>query len=52
MIRPETTANLGHANDHAPLDRVLEEIVKNDQWIDDFMKRLTYAIDDIVRSKP
>ena len=37
--------------DHEPLDRALEELVQNDQWIDDFIERLNYAIDDVVREK-
>ena len=39
------------AEDLEPLDRALEELVQNDQWIDDFIERLNYAIDDVVREK-
>lgn len=33
------------------LDRALEDMVKEDQWIDDFIKRLNYTIEDVVRKK-
>ena len=36
---------------YAPLERALEELVKDDQWIGDFIKRLNHAIDDVVRQK-
>lgn len=35
-----------------PLQRAFQEIVQNDQWIDDFIERLNYAIHDIVKKKP
>lgn len=44
---PETTI----ADDHAGLDPALEDLVKEDQWIADFIKRLNYAINEIVRQK-
>jgi hypothetical protein len=34
-----------------PLDRALEELVHEDQWIADLIKRLNYAIADAVRKK-
>jgi hypothetical protein len=34
-----------------PLERALEELVQEDQWIDDFIKRLNCAIADVVRKK-
>jgi hypothetical protein len=34
-----------------PLDRAIEELVKDDQWIEDFIERLKYAIEDVVREK-
>jgi len=37
--------------DYERLDRALEDLVKEDQWINDFIKRLTYTIEDIVRKK-
>ena len=37
---------------HEPMERALEELVQEDQWIDDFIKRLNHAIADIVREKP
>ena len=32
------------------LDRALEDLIQ-DQWINDFIKRLNYAIEDIGRKK-
>ena len=32
------------------LDRALEDLVEN-QWVNDFVKRLNYTIEDIVRKK-
>jgi hypothetical protein len=43
---PETISS----NDHKQLDRALKEIEK-DEWINDFVKRLNYTIEDIVRKK-
>jgi hypothetical protein len=37
--------------DYERLDRVLGDLMKEDQWIDDFMKRLNCTIEDIVRKK-
>ena len=34
------------------MERALEELVQEDQWSDDFIKRLNHAIADIVREKP
>jgi hypothetical protein len=34
-----------------PLERALEELVQEDQWIDDFIKRLNCAIADVVRKQ-
>jgi hypothetical protein len=31
------------------LDHALENLVKENQWIDDFIRRINYTIDDIVR---
>jgi hypothetical protein len=33
------------------LDRALEDLIKENQWVDDFIKRLNYTIEDIVRKK-
>ena len=58
MIRPEATApafwpyDVASTEKQEPLDRVLEELVQQDHWIDDFIERLNHAIDDIVRKKP
>jgi hypothetical protein len=35
-----------------PLQPALQEMVQNDQWIDDFIERLNYAVRDIVKKKP
>ena len=40
------------AEAHEPMERALEELVQEDRWIDDFIKRLNHAIADIVREKP
>lgn len=45
---PDGTAT----ENHEPLDRALQELVQNDQWVGDFIKRLNGAIQDIVREKP
>jgi hypothetical protein len=42
-------APLGSAEDER-LDRTLEELI-DDQWISDFIGRLNYVIEDIVRDK-
>jgi hypothetical protein len=33
------------------LDPALEKIIKENQWVEDFVKRLNYTIEDIVRKK-
>jgi hypothetical protein len=45
-LRP---AGITSAEDQARLDRALDGLVEDDQWIDDFIKRLNYAIEDIGR---
>jgi hypothetical protein len=58
LSRPEATQptswlpDLTATENQEPLDRALQELVQNDQWIDDFIKRLSDAIDDVVRDKP
>ena len=32
-------------------DCTLDDLMKEDQWINDFIRRLNYAIEDIVRKK-
>lgn len=32
---------------HELLDRALEDIEKEDQWVNDFIERLNYTLDDI-----
>ena len=46
-LRPADVASPEH---HEPLDRA-RELVKDDQWIVDFIKRLKYAIEDIARKQ-
>ena len=47
-LRP---ADVGSPEHHEPLDRARGELVKDDQWIVDFIKRLKYAIEDIARKQ-
>ena len=58
MILPETPRptlrspkTLSSDEDCERLDRALEDIIKENQWVDDFVKRLNYTIEDIVRKK-
>jgi hypothetical protein len=57
MILPETpTPTLcpprpTSAEDHGRLGHALVDLVKEDQWAADFIKRLNYTIEDIVRKK-
>ena len=57
MILPETPPptlrppTLSSDEDCERLDRALEDIMKENQWVDDFIKRLNYTIEDIVRKK-
>jgi len=58
MITPETPLPalrppqvISSDEDYERLDRVLGDLMKEDQWIDDFMKRLNCTIEDIVRKK-
>jgi hypothetical protein len=49
MILPETPPptlwppRLTSAEDHERLDRALKDLVKEDQWVADFIKRLNYT---------
>jgi hypothetical protein len=45
---PETISS---DKDHGQLDRALNDLMKEDQWINDFIKRLNYTVADIVRKK-
>ena len=58
MILPETPPptlrapkTLSSDDDCERLDRALEDLIKENQWVDDFIKRLNYTIEDIVRKK-
>jgi hypothetical protein len=58
MILPETPPptlrppkTLSSDEDCERLDRALEDIIKENQWVDDFIKRLNHTIEDIVRKK-
>jgi hypothetical protein len=58
MIIPETPPptlwppkTMSSDNDPERLDRALGDIMKEDQWIEDFIKRLNTTIEDIVRKK-
>ena len=48
-LRPPKT--LSSDEDCERLDRALEDIIKENQWVDDFIKRLNHTIEDIVREK-
>ena len=58
MILPETPPptlrppkTLSSDDDRERLDRALEDLIKENQWVDDFIKRLNYTIEDIVQEK-
>jgi hypothetical protein len=58
MILPETPRptlrhpkTLSSDEDCERLDRALEDLMKENQWVDDFIKRLNHTIEDIVRNK-
>ena len=58
MILPETAPptlrlpkTLSSDEDCERLDRALEDLMKENQWVDDFIKRLNHTIEDIVRKK-
>jgi hypothetical protein len=58
MILPETPPptlrppkTLSSDDDRERLDRALEDLIKENQWVDDFIKRLNYTIEDIVLKK-
>jgi hypothetical protein len=58
MITPEARAptrsppkTISSDEDCEQLDRALNDLMKEDQWINDFIKRLNYTIEDIVRKK-
>jgi hypothetical protein len=58
MIIPQDTAPMlwsprtapGHQGDEMR-DRALDELENEDQWVNDFIERLNYAIEDIGREK-
>jgi hypothetical protein len=57
MILPETPRptplppkTISSDDEDERLDRALEDLVEN-QWVNDFVKRLNYTIEDIVRKK-
>ncbi|MFH1339961.1 MAG: hypothetical protein ABIL01_01935 [Pseudomonadota bacterium] len=56
MKRLEAAASWPHdaiaGENQEPLQPALREMVQNDQWIDDFIERLNYAVRDIVKKKP
>jgi hypothetical protein len=56
MILPEKTPptvwppkTISSDEDSERLDHALEDLIKENQWINDFIKRLNYTIEDIVR---
>jgi hypothetical protein len=56
MIIPELPPRLwpetiGSDKGDQRLDRALKDLSKEDQWLDDFIKRLNYTIENIVRKK-
>ncbi len=42
---------LSSDEDCEQMDRALEDLIKENQWVDDFIKRLNYTTEDIVRKK-
>jgi hypothetical protein len=48
-LRPPKT--ISSDEDCARLDRATEDLIKENQWVDDFIKRLNCTIEDIVRKK-
>ena len=58
MIPPETPRptllppnTISSGEDCERLDRALEDLVKENQWVSDFVKRLNYTTEDIVRKQ-
>jgi hypothetical protein len=54
MITPETpptTPKTISSDEDEQLDRALSDFAKEEQWTKDFIKRLNYTIEDIVRKK-
>jgi hypothetical protein len=58
MMTPETPPQplwpakaISNDRDDELLERALSDFMKQDQWIDDFIKRLNDTIEDIVRKK-
>jgi len=58
MITPETPPRMLWAakaisddRDDERLERALGDFMKQDQWIDDFIKRLNHTLKDIGRKK-
>jgi hypothetical protein len=58
MITPQTPPRtlwpakaILNDRDDELLERALGDLMKQDQWIDDFIKRLNYTLKDIVRKK-
>jgi hypothetical protein len=58
MITPETSPQafspgraISNDRDDEQLERALGDLMKQDQWIDDFIKRLNHTIEDIVRKQ-
>jgi hypothetical protein len=47
-LRPETIPS---DKDYERLDRALGGLLKEDQWVDDFIKQLNYTIQDIASKK-
>jgi hypothetical protein len=47
-LRPPRTIS---SDEREPRDRALEDLAKENQWIDDFVKRLNYTIEDMVGKK-
>jgi hypothetical protein len=58
MITPETPLQAlwpakatSNDRDDELLERALGDLMQQDQWIDDFIKRLNYTLKDIVGKK-
>ena len=47
-LRPDTIPS---DKDYERLDRALGDLLKEDQWVDDFIKQLNCTIEDIASKK-
>ena len=48
LLPPKLISN---DEDYERLERVLHDLMNEDQWINDFIKRLNYTVENMVRRK-